>query len=68
MSYRSRAAFKLLDLDERYKFLKPGIQAVDLGAAPGSWSQVLSAKLKSKAESPSIVAVDILKIQPIRGV
>lgn len=62
MSYRSRAAFKLIDLDARYKFLKPGILAVDLGAAPGSWSQVLSDRLRSKPESPSIVAVDILNI------
>ena len=43
--YRSRAAFKLVELDERDKLLKPGMTVVDLGAAPGSWSQVLRERL-----------------------
>jgi 23S rRNA (uridine2552-2'-O)-methyltransferase len=63
--YRSRAAFKLLELDERDKLLKPGIAAVDLGSAPGSWSQVLRERLGPRGR---IVAVDILPMDPLSGV
>lgn len=63
--YRSRAAFKLLELDARDKLLRPGIAAVDLGAAPGSWSQVLRERLGPKA---LIVAVDVLPMAPLAGV
>jgi len=63
--YRSRAAFKLIELDERDKLLRPGIAAVDLGAAPGSWSQVLRERLGPKGR---IVAVDILPMDPLAGV
>ena len=63
--YRSRAAFKLMELDERDRFLRPGIAVVDLGAAPGSWSQVLRERLGPKA---TIVAVDLLPFEPIAGV
>ena len=63
--YRSRAAFKLIELDERDKLLKPGIAAVDLGSAPGSWSQVLRERLGPKGR---IVAVDVLPMDPLAGV
>ena len=63
--YRSRAAFKLLELDERDKLLRPGIVAVDLGSAPGSWCQVLRERLGPKA---TIVAVDALPMHPVAGV
>jgi 23S rRNA (uridine2552-2'-O)-methyltransferase len=63
--YRSRAAFKLLELDERDGLLRPGIVAVDLGAAPGSWCQVLRERLGPKAR---IVAVDVLPMTPLSGV
>ncbi|MFO1415585.1 MAG: RlmE family RNA methyltransferase [Burkholderiales bacterium] len=63
--YRSRAAFKLLDLDERDKLLRPGLVAVDLGAAPGSWSQVLRERL---GPAGRIVAIDLLPMDPIAGV
>jgi|SRR5436190_6295996 len=63
--YRSRAAFKLIELDERDKLLRPGIAAVDLGAAPGSWSQVLRERLGPKGR---IVAVDILPMDGLAGV
>ena len=43
--YRSRAAYKLIEIDKKYHIIKPGITAVDLGAAPGGWSQVLSKKI-----------------------
>ena len=63
--YRSRAAFKLIELAERDRLLRPGITVVDLGAAPGSWSQVLRERLGPRA---TIVAVDALPMQPIPGV
>ncbi len=63
--YRSRAAFKLLHLDARDKLLRPGLTAVDLGAAPGSWSQVLHERL---GPAGRIVAVDLLPMDPIPGV
>jgi 23S rRNA (uridine2552-2'-O)-methyltransferase len=65
LGYRSRAAFKLLELAEKDRLLRPGLRVVDLGAAPGSWTQVLREKLGAKAE---IVAVDLLPMDPVRGV
>jgi 23S rRNA (uridine2552-2'-O)-methyltransferase len=65
LGYRSRAAFKLLEIAERDKLLRPGMRVVDLGAAPGSWSQVLAQKLGPQA---TIVAVDLLDMPPLRGV
>lgn len=59
--YRSRAAFKLLQLDAKFRILAPGTRALDLGAAPGSWTQVL---VKQQIET---VAVDLLPIQPLEG-
>ena len=63
--YRSRAAYKLLELDEKDRLLVPGQLLVDLGAAPGSWSQVAVAKLGSKGR---VVAVDLLPMEPLPGV
>ena len=63
--YRSRAAFKLIELAERDHLFRPGMRAVDLGAAPGSWSQVLRERLGPKA---TIVAIDLLPMEPIAGV
>lgn len=63
--YRSRAAFKLLELDAREHFLKPGAVVVDLGAAPGSWSQVAAARVRPGGK---VIAVDLLDIAPISGV
>jgi 23S rRNA (uridine2552-2'-O)-methyltransferase len=60
--YRSRAAFKLLELDEKFRFLKKGAKVLDLGAAPGGWSQVAIAK------GASVVAADVLAIEEIPGV
>jgi 23S rRNA (uridine2552-2'-O)-methyltransferase len=62
--YRSRAAYKLLELDERFGLLKGVERAVDLGAAPGGWSQVVR-RLRPKAR---VVAIDLLPIDPIDGV
>ena len=63
--YRSRAAFKLIELVERDRLLRPGMTVVDLGAAPGSWSQVLQQRL---GRSGRIVAVDVLPMEPLAGV
>jgi len=63
--YRSRAAFKLIELSERDKLLRPGMTVVDLGAAPGSWSQVLRERL---GPAGKIVAIDLLPMDAIAGV
>ena len=63
--YRSRASYKLLEMDEKDKLLKPGMTVVDLGAAPGGWSQVASKALGDKG---LLVAVDLLPLEPITGV
>ena len=65
LGYRSRAAFKLLELAERDQLFRPGMRVVDLGSAPGSWSQVLHERLGARA---CIVAIDLLPMDPIRGV
>lgn len=63
--YRSRAAFKLLEIDRKDRLLKPGMRVVDLGAAPGGWSQVAAEKVQPGG---TVVAVDLLEIAPIPGV
>ncbi len=69
--YRSRAAYKLLQLDEKFSLIKPGMRIVDLGAAPGGWSQVLSeivfASKKTEKKS-QIIALDILPMDPLTDV
>jgi 23S rRNA (uridine2552-2'-O)-methyltransferase len=63
--YRSRAAFKLIELDDKFHFLKPGARILDLGAAPGGWSQVAQQRAGREAK---IVGADILEIEPLAGV
>ncbi|MBB4041672.1 23S rRNA (uridine2552-2'-O)-methyltransferase [Microvirga flocculans] len=63
--YRSRAAFKLLEIDEKYHVLKPGQRIVDLGAAPGGWSQIAARKVGAKGK---VVGIDLLPIDPMPGV
>jgi 23S rRNA (uridine2552-2'-O)-methyltransferase len=63
--YRSRAAFKLMEIDDRDKLIQPGMTVVDLGATPGSWSQVVVERLKGKGR---VIALDILEMQPMTGV
>ena len=63
--YRSRAVYKLQELNERDRFLKPGLSVVDLGAAPGGWSQYAA---KILGDTGRIVAMDILPMEPIKGV
>lgn len=66
--YRSRAAFKLVEMDDRFRFLKPGNRVVDLGAAPGGWSQVAAARVGSTDAEPLVVAVDYLEMDALPGV
>ena len=63
--YRSRAAFKLIELDEKFHILGPGKRVVDLGAAPGGWSQVAAAATQPGG---AVVAIDLQAIAPIPGV
>jgi 23S rRNA (uridine2552-2'-O)-methyltransferase len=65
--YRSRAAYKLIEIDDRYKLLKPGMKVIDLGAAPGGWSQVAAARTKSSTEKPHVVGIDYLGMDPVPG-
>lgn len=66
--YRSRAAYKIKELDERYKLFRPGMRVVDLGAAPGGWSQVAAKATGSTDANPLVVAIDYLEMDPIPGV
>ena len=65
--YRSRAAFKLVEMNDKYAFLKPGHAVVDLGAAPGGWTQVLVEKVKSVDGDGQVIAIDISEMEPIAG-
>jgi 23S rRNA (uridine2552-2'-O)-methyltransferase len=66
--YRSRAAYKLIEIDDRYNLLRKGSRVVDLGAAPGGWSQVATARVGSSDDDPRVVAVDYLGMDPLPGV
>jgi 23S rRNA (uridine2552-2'-O)-methyltransferase len=66
--YRSRAAYKLLEIDEKYRLLKPGLRIVDLGAAPGGWSQVVAAKTGSHTGKGRVIAIDLLEMDAVEGV
>ena len=63
--YRSRASYKLIEIDDKHHFLKSGARVLDLGAAPGGWSQVAAQRIGKKGR---IVAIDILEIDPLTGV
>lgn len=63
--FRSRAAFKLLQLDEKFHFLKPGITVVDLGAAPGGWTQIAVEKIKPHQTGGKVIGIDLLEIEPM---
>jgi 23S rRNA (uridine2552-2'-O)-methyltransferase len=62
---RSRAAFKLMEMDDKFRLLKPGAKVVDLGAAPGGWSQVAAQRAGAGGR---VVAIDLLEMPPIPGV
>jgi len=66
--FRSRAAYKLLEIDDRYRLLKSGQRIVDLGAAPGGWSQVAAVRTGAREGRGRVVAVDLLEMDPVEGV
>jgi len=63
--FRSRAAYKLAELDDKYRLLKPGTRVVDLGAAPGGWSEIAARRVGTGGR---VLAIDILDMKPIAGV
>jgi 23S rRNA (uridine2552-2'-O)-methyltransferase len=63
--YRSRAAFKLIEIDDKYRLLKQGARVIDLGAAPGGWSEIAAKRI---GPTGRIVALDILDFKPMTGV
>ncbi|WP_068116982.1 RlmE family RNA methyltransferase [Tropicimonas marinistellae] len=70
--YRGRAAFKILELDDKYRFLVPGARVVDLGCAPGGWCQVAVSRVNALGEKPGkrvgrVVGVDLQEVEPIAG-
>lgn len=66
--WRSRAAYKLIEIDAKRKILKPGQKIVDLGAAPGGWSQVAAERIGLAQGKGRIVAIDLLEMEPVPGV
>jgi 23S rRNA (uridine2552-2'-O)-methyltransferase len=65
--YRSRAAFKLIEIDDKYRFLKSGMTVVDLGAAPGGWSQIAAKRVGAPGKG-KVIAIDLLEMGEIPGV
>ncbi|MEX5729198.1 23S rRNA (uridine2552-2'-O)-methyltransferase [Rhodovulum iodosum] len=70
--YRGRAAFKILELDDKYHFLKPGARVVDLGCAPGGWCQVAVARVNALGAKPGkaqgrVLGVDLQEVEPVPG-
>ena len=60
--YRSRAAYKLIEIDDKYRLLKPGMAVVDLGAAPGGWSQIAAKRVGAVDGKGKVVAIDLLEM------
>jgi 23S rRNA (uridine2552-2'-O)-methyltransferase len=65
---RSRAAFKLAEIDDKYHFLRPGITVVDLGAAPGGWSQIAAKRIAATNGKGRVIATDLLEMPELPGV
>lgn len=65
--FRSRAAFKIIELDDQFRFLKPGRAVVDLGCAPGGWTQVAVERVQSRPERERVLALDIQEVEPVPG-
>ena len=66
--YRSRAAYKLIEIDDKYRLLKPGQRVVDLGAAPGGWAQVAAKRVGAAEGKGRVVGIDLLPIETLPGV
>ncbi|MDM7931061.1 RlmE family RNA methyltransferase [Tabrizicola sp.] len=70
--YRGRAAYKILELDDRYGFLKPGARVVDLGCAPGGWCQIAVERVNALGQNPkkpigTVLGIDLQEVEPISG-
>lgn len=65
--WRSRAAFKLIEIDDKYRILKPGQRVVDLGAAPGGWTQVAAQRVKAAEGRGQVIGIDYLPVDAIAG-
>jgi 23S rRNA (uridine2552-2'-O)-methyltransferase len=65
LGYRSRSAFKLIEIDDKFEILKPGFRVVDLGAAPGGWCQVASKRVKAEEGKGKVVGIDMHSMDPI---
>lgn len=66
--YRSRAAYKLIEIDDKYRFLKPGARVVDLGAAPGGWSQIAAKRVGATEGKGKVIGIDLLEMDAVPGV
>jgi 23S rRNA (uridine2552-2'-O)-methyltransferase len=65
--YRSRAAYKLIEMDDKHRFLRPGQRVVDLGCAPGGWMQVVAARIGLDRGKGALVGIDLLPVDPVPG-
>ena len=68
LGYKSRAAFKLVEIDDKYGFLVPSARVLDLGAAPGGWSQIAARRVRSDMGEGKVIALDLTEVDPIPGV
>lgn len=66
--YRSRAAYKLMEIDDKHRFLKPGARVIDLGAAPGGWSQIAAKRVGASEGKGKVVGIDLLQMDAVPGV
>ena len=67
LGYRSRAAFKLIQLDDRFHLLRPGMRVVDLGCAPGGWTQIAAARIGIDKSRGAVIGIDLLSADPVPG-
>jgi 23S rRNA (uridine2552-2'-O)-methyltransferase len=67
LGYRSRAAFKLIQLDDRFHLLRPGMRVVDLGCAPGGWAQIAAARIGAEKGHGAVVGLDLQPTDPVPG-
>ena len=66
--YRSRAAYKIIEMDDRFKFFKPGACVIDLGCAPGGWAQVAAQRVGALKNKGFVAAIDLQDMEPLQGV
>ncbi len=64
-AYRSRAAFKLIEINQKFQLFKPGMRVIDVGCAPGGWSQIIAEQVQSQIGKETVVGADLLEIEPV---